>query len=275
MSANPQSELPGGVKSHLLAGYQGNRPLTGYVLLIVGVGVALLFFQAGTKQLVSWAFLLWLLFSLGAELLWLDTPTGEATDSMASTFNVAVLYLFGNTLSLWIIGISVLIATRFIQKRDWMHSLFGLGQMVVTAFVAGSVFRLLAGGPGRLEHFHTVAGIGALVLSCVAYYAVNTVLVSGAIALERRMPLLPTMRTNYIYRNAVTSSGATLRPESDSSTVVSEPGERGRVSLLPAARDREEPEPSLHRVAADDPGVDRLGADGGEGGNGRVPSPTR
>jgi signal transduction histidine kinase len=194
--------------SRLLAGYKGNRPLTGYIALVAGIGLGLLFFHAGTAPLISWAFLLWLVFSLVAELLWLETPTGEATDSMASTFNVAVLYLFGNTLSLWIIGLSVLVATRFIQKKDWTHSIFGLGQMVVTAFVAGSVFRILAGGPGRLEHFHTLSGLGGLILACVAYYTVNTLLVSGAIALERRTPLVSTVRTNYVYRNAVTSSAA-------------------------------------------------------------------
>ena len=208
MNTNPPSEAPGGVISRLLAGYKGNRLLTGYVVLVAGIGIGLLLFHADAAPLVSWAFLLWLMFSLGAELLWLETPTGEATDSMASTFNVAVLYLFGNTLSLWIIGLSVLIATRFIQKKDWTHSLFGLGQIVVTAFAAGSIFRLLAGGPARIEHFHSVSGIGGLILACVAYYTVNTLLVAGAIALERRAPLLPTLRTNYVYRNAVTSSAA-------------------------------------------------------------------
>lgn len=208
MNTTPASETPEGALSRFLAGYQGNRLLTGYILLVAGVGLGLLVLHAGTAPLISWAFLLWLIFSLGAELLWLETPTGEATDSMASTFNVAVLYLFGSTLSLWIIGLSVLIATRFFQKKDWTHSLFGLGQMVITAFVAGSLFRLLAGGPGRIEHFRTARGLGGLLLACVAYYTVNTLLVSGAIALERRAPLLPTLRTNYVYRNAMTSSAA-------------------------------------------------------------------
>jgi signal transduction histidine kinase len=210
MSNNSPSEHPGGVGSRLLAGYQGNRPLTGYIALIAVLGVSLLFLYAGTSSLLSWTFLLWLIFSFAAEFLWLETPTGEATDSMASTFNVAVLFLFGNTLSLWIIGLSVLAATRLVQKKDWTHSLFGLGQMVVTAFAAGSVVRLLVGGPGRIEHLRTPAGAGALILASMVYYLVNTVLVSGAIALERRAPLLSTLRTNYGYRNAILSSAALL-----------------------------------------------------------------
>ncbi|MBM3286449.1 MAG: hypothetical protein FJY88_03720 [Candidatus Eisenbacteria bacterium] len=214
MRETESEDRPGGVGSRLLAGYGGNRPLTGYVLLVASLGVSLLLFHAGTSTLISWTFLLWFLFSLGAELLWLDTPTGEATDSMASTFNVAVLYLFGNSLSLWIIGLSVLVATRAIQKRDWTHSLFGLGQIVLTAYVAGSVFLHLAGGEGRIEHFRSARGIGGFVLACLAYYVVNTFLVSGAIALEKRAPFMATLRTNYVYRNAVFSNLAlfTLSP---------------------------------------------------------------
>ena len=188
--------------------YQGNSPLTLYVGLVVGAGLALLALQSGFDRLVSSAFLLWLLFCVAAELLWLETPTGEATDSMASAFNVAVLYLFGNELSLWIIGLSVLIATRYIQKRDWFKSLFGFGQMVITAFLAGSAFRLLAGGSGRLEHFSSPGGLAGLLFCCVVYFAANTALVAGAVSLERRVPFWATLKENYLYRNALTSSGA-------------------------------------------------------------------
>ncbi|MBD3162062.1 MAG: hypothetical protein GF346_07180 [Candidatus Eisenbacteria bacterium] len=188
--------------------YQGNARLTLYVALVVAVGTALLVVQGGFGGLVSWAFLLWLVFCVTAELLWLETPTGEATDSMASAFNVAVLYLFGNQLSLWIIGLSVLIATRYIQKRDWIKSIFGFGQMVITAFLAGSAFRLLAGGAGRLEHFSSIGGGAGLLICCVVYFAANTALVAGAVSLERRVGFWATLKENYLYRNALTSSGA-------------------------------------------------------------------
>ena len=99
-------------------GYQSNRALMAYVASVVVVGILMLFLPGRASGLLSWTFLLWLLFCIGAELLWLETPTGDATDSMASTFNVAVLYLHTNSLSLWIICLSVFVATRFIQRRD-------------------------------------------------------------------------------------------------------------------------------------------------------------
>jgi len=247
--------------------YQGNRPLSAYVVLVVGAGLAVLILRGRLCPPTSWAFLLWFLFSLGAELLWLETPTGEATDSMASTFNVAILYLFGGGLSLWIIGLSVLIATRLIQRRDWTRSFFGLGQMVLTASAAGTIFEWIAGGPGSLAQFRSLRGIGALVLTCLAYYGVNTCLVAGAVSLERRTPLWGTWRTNYGYRNAVLSSSAlfALSPLLlVSYLTLGYPG----VLLFFLPLDRQEPEPRVHRAAENHTGVDRLGAHGSQGRDG-------
>lgn len=191
----------------IVPAYQGNLVLTGFVILLVAIAFALLGIQGNFGLLISPVFLLWLIFSIGAELLWLDTITEKATDSMASTFNVAVLYLFCNTLSLWIIGLSVLLATRYIQKRDWFKTAFGFAQMVITAYVAGSVFKLLAGGPATLETFKTVGGIAGLIFCCVAYFITNYGLVAGVISIASKERFWPTLRDNYLYKNTLMSSG--------------------------------------------------------------------
>ncbi len=192
----------------MLGGYQGNRILTLYVAAVVGGGLALLVFAGRSSPPVSLAFFLWFLFSVGAELLWLETPTGEGTDSMASTFNVAVLYLFGNGLSLWIIGLSVLVATRLIQKRDWFRTIFGLGQIVITAFIVGTGFELISGTQPGLEQFRSMRGVAGFVFGCIAYFFVNTCLVAGAVSIQRGSRFWSTWRTNYAYKNAILSSGA-------------------------------------------------------------------
>ncbi len=192
-----------------MLGYQGNRVLSGYVALITAAGLAVLVLQGRHSSPFSWTFFFWFVFCLGSELLWLETPTGEATDSMASTFNVAVLYLFGAGLSLWIIGLSVLIATRVFQKKDWIHSFFGLGQMVLTAFVAGSVFRLLAGGAGALEHFHTLRGSGGWCSRLRRLLHGQHVPCLGRDRPRTQDAADPDApKANYVYRNAVLSSGA-------------------------------------------------------------------
>ena len=59
-----------------------------------------------------------------------------------------------------------------------------------------------------------------MLLACVAYFIVNTLLVAGAIALERGLPLIPTWQTNYAYRNAVLSSGGALRALADAARLL-------------------------------------------------------
>lgn len=191
-----------------LDAYRLNWRLGGYVVLVSAAGMLMLALNARSSSPASWTSFVWFAFCLLSEFLWLETPTGEATDSMASTFNIAVLCLFGAGISLWIIGLSVFFATRFVQKRDWIKSFFGLGQMVLTAFIAGSVFVMIAGRVSSLAQFQTVRGILALFAVCLVYYGVNTLLVAGAVSLAGGIPLSRIWRVNYGYGTAMLSNVA-------------------------------------------------------------------
>lgn len=191
----------------LIPHYGGNRRLLAYVFGVVGLGVGLLFFRGGgVASIFTVPFLAWFGFNLLSELLWLETGTGEATDSMAMTMNFAVIMLFDFTVSLAVIGLSVLLATRFIQRRDWFRAAFGLGQMVVTAFVAGTIFRWIYPTGVDLATLLTTRAILALIGCGTVYFFTNTFLVAAAVALERRSPFWPTWSNNYGYRNSVVSS---------------------------------------------------------------------
>jgi signal transduction histidine kinase len=191
----------------LLPRYAENAPLLGYVLGVWGVGCALaLLFGGSLAGLFSVPFFLWFAISLGAEMLWLETLSGDATDSMASAVNFAVIFLYGRHLSLWIIGLSVFLATALIQKRDWVHSLFGFGQMVITALLAAFAFRLGHAGGITLESYRHPLVIASMILSGVVYFFANTFLVARAVSLERRIPFWATWRQNYGYRNSIVST---------------------------------------------------------------------
>lgn len=199
--------------------YAENRRLMLYVSAVLGLGLcilvsaACLWARGGAffgPTLPIYHIVLWLIFSLGAEFLWLETITGEATESMASTFNLAVLCLVPLPASIWIITLSVFLATRLIQKRDWVRSLFGLAQMAVTALVVGLVF-LLFHQDGRItsvSSFSTWQTGVAIVAMASVYFMVNTCLVTAAVSLDRGLPFWSTWRTNYAYRNSVLSSVA-------------------------------------------------------------------
>lgn len=196
-----------GILHRFLPTYAGTPRLLGYVALVVVTGVAMLFLEgrAGLTGLVSFPFLIWLLICIGAEFLWLETLTGDCTDSMASTVNFAVLFLLGQTLALWVIAMSVFIATRFIQRRDWVRSMFGLGQISITAFCSAAVFHALHSGELTLESLRSFQPAAAMLASAAAYFFVNTGLVAGAVALQTRSPFWSTWRVNYGYRNSIVS----------------------------------------------------------------------
>jgi signal transduction histidine kinase len=58
-----------------------------------------------------------------------------------------------------------------------------------------------------MTHFHSIHGPIGFIGCCLTYFIVNTVLVAGAVSLEKRSSLWNTLRTNYLYRNQLTSNG--------------------------------------------------------------------
>ncbi len=197
----------GGLLARLVPRYADNRRLLVYVSVVVGIGLFVLArFGAPPAALLSATFAAWLLINILAELLWLETLTGDCSDSMASTANFGVIFLLSGGLAIWTIAASVLIATRFIQKRDWLKSLFGLGQMTITAAVSVGLFHLLRPNALTAVTVREPAGFLAMVAVAAAYFFVNTGLVAGAVALERRARFWPVWRENFAYRNSIVSA---------------------------------------------------------------------
>ncbi len=202
--ARPQPAL-----FRLLPEYAGNRRLLLYAAVVVAAGPLLLLKTGGpVSGLVSWSFLAWLGISMAAELLWLESLSGHGTDSMASTANLSVIFLHAAAPALWIITVSVFLATRFIQKRDWFKSFFGLGQMAITAWVCLRVFTAIQPEPLTEQLLRRPATVIGMVAVGVAYALVNTGLVALAVSLERRKSFLATWRTDFLYRNWLVSSVA-------------------------------------------------------------------
>ncbi|MEZ4648769.1 MAG: HAMP domain-containing sensor histidine kinase [Candidatus Eisenbacteria bacterium] len=163
---------------------------------------------AGAKQLLEWGLLAWFAANLLSEFLWLEAESGEVTDSMALTMNLGVILLLEPTQAIWIVALSVFIATRFIQKRDWVKSLFGLGQMAITCGVSSYVFQVLHPDPVLSSAFGTTQSVGATVVCAATYFLTNTFLVAGAVALQTDTGLWQVWRANWGTRNNIVSSVA-------------------------------------------------------------------
>jgi signal transduction histidine kinase len=143
---------------------------------------------------------------------------------MASTFNLAIIFLIGWEKSLWVAGASTLFANLAIQKKEWYKALFNTAQSILSTAIAGILFLATGGltllpsadssGPQQIAAFLSRFNDARLIipfLTCgLAYHFANTFLVSGVISLAARGRLLPTWRQNYGYSEEIVSSLALI-----------------------------------------------------------------
>ena len=81
---NTEAARTPGLLGRLLPRYAANPWLLAYVFGVFGVGTLLLFVFGGPPaRLWSASFAAWMVFSVLAEFLWLETIYGDCTDSMS------------------------------------------------------------------------------------------------------------------------------------------------------------------------------------------------
>jgi signal transduction histidine kinase len=187
----------------------GVRPIGVYVAAVTALAAAaVLLDRPDVAAFLPQRVVMLFLACVASELLWLPTLSDQATASSASMVNFAVLFLLPPSEAMWIIGVSVLIATLVFQKKQWYKGLFDFSQIVVTAFLAGHVFTLIAGGPATMDSFRAPMALVAVVATGVVYFFVNTFLVSGAVALTEGNRVAVVWRREYGYGHDISSSAA-------------------------------------------------------------------
>jgi signal transduction histidine kinase len=178
-------------------------------LAVVVLGAAGLLAVHGPPELEArWPhYLAWTVICLLSEMLWLSTLSGGGTASMASTANLATLLLWGPNASMWIVGLSTLLANVFLQHKPWVRALFNASQSVITMWAAGAVMIAL-GGPADGFHGAGVDVQGRAMLTLVppflgiivAYMLVNRALVSVAVAWSTDRPYVKVLREDWFFR---------------------------------------------------------------------------
>jgi signal transduction histidine kinase len=184
-----------------------SRRLTAYVtgvLLVAGLMLVL-----GMPQELDqrWPHLVaWIAICVLSETLWLTTVSGEATVTMASTSGLAAIMLWGFGPAIWIVAASTLIADLLILRKPWIRAAFNAGQSTITVGAAFGVWVVLGGPAGGLETADLGRGEAAamrLVLPILgliaAYWLVNRVLVSVAVAWSSGRAYLQVLREDWFY----------------------------------------------------------------------------
>jgi signal transduction histidine kinase len=186
--------------------------LVGYVAAVAAAGGALLALSFGNFLELGWMHITaWIVVSLLAESLWIPTVSGKAMESMASTVDISLLILLGFQPSIWIVAIGFTLANFFFSRRVWYKAIFNAGQNVLALAAAGGAFVLLGGRP--LADAGPLALTGPTMLlpwaaAIVTYFAVNTLLVSAAVALDAGRSVLVTWREEYLNESSLLGSAA-------------------------------------------------------------------
>lgn len=162
------------------------RPaLSLYVGAVILAGLALLI-QFAPRAYPNPVLALMLLLSalvLSVFKLRLPLGRGNSTMSMAYAVDFAALIMSGSGLATVVAAAGVLLqCTVRVKKAQPLHRLaFSIASVIIAVQVAGVVWRSLGGGLGSPIFSALIVPLSA---AAMTYFAVNTVLVAGAIALS-------------------------------------------------------------------------------------------
>lgn len=177
-----------------------------YVAAWAVAAVSILAFLAGRPLATPEHLLAWFVASLLAEVLWLETITGQGTISLASALNFAVIFTLDPAGAVWVVTVSVLVATAVIQRRPALRVVFGAAQVAVVVYVSAAVYALLGGPRPVLDDLLDPAYLLPMLATFATFFLLNTMAVSAAIALDQGQRLLDVWRRNFAYRDELWSN---------------------------------------------------------------------
>jgi uncharacterized membrane protein len=172
---------------------------------VVGAGLAILSI-AGYRLIQTpahWTWLLLSLLTLVAGSLSLRIPGVNGRISVGDTLICMSVFLFGplpGAVSAALEGIAGSLRCRSASRR-FKFLLFNAGAMALSAYAAGQVFCAAHGQP-LLQVGHIAAANylpGPLILFAATYFAVNTLLVAAAAALEKSARIFRTWRDGFLW----------------------------------------------------------------------------
>lgn len=177
--------------------------LTIYVSLVLLTGLVLIlesWFRSDSLGAVSTSYrglAFWFIFALASECFWVSLPGDRGMVSMGLAADLAMLFALPVPHALLIAGVSVAVADLLPHRRGGTRAFFNSAQTVISLAVAAMVMRLIEGGiaaPGSGSFLrHPIAALATLPVFCI----LNTMLVSGAIALESQKSLWRAWRDSF------------------------------------------------------------------------------
>jgi putative nucleotidyltransferase with HDIG domain len=138
-------------------------------------------------------------------------PTIPARLSVSETFVFATVLLFGPAHATVIVVLDSLIISLWLKQRSrrFMRILFNMAAPSISIWLAAQTFYWLSGIPPLSQQVQPVLGlIAPLFASAIVYFLLNSFLIAGAIAFEKRLSPLEIWRQNFLWLSLNYLSGA-------------------------------------------------------------------
>jgi putative nucleotidyltransferase with HDIG domain len=183
------------------------RSSRGYIAVIVSVGavtVAQSFLQLYLHH-IGWSWTILALLTLVSGSATVNLPSLPATVSVSETFVFTSVLLFGPAAGTLTVALDALIISIWSYRKGHPHYkiLFNVCAVSLTLWVASHLYyALVPYGPLyyiRDKSIQVRSLLLPLLVFTIAYYAINTWLITLAIALERRAEPFKIWRENFIW----------------------------------------------------------------------------
>jgi hypothetical protein len=188
-------------------------PLKLRALVAITVSAAVLWTAWGLDPRISFtgsALWFWLALCFGAECLWIRTPGGLATISMASCAHFAGLLVLSRSEVMLVAMVASVLAERWVLRKAWVRVVYNAAQAAIAVGAARLCFDLLGGrigppvGPMLPTHYLALAAAGVL------YFVMNHGATSLAVSLDQGRPLRVVWGENFGLRYEMFSSATLL-----------------------------------------------------------------
>jgi uncharacterized membrane protein len=180
-----------------------------YVALVILGGLALAWEawapgQGGHVEPLTLLF--WVLANMLGELLWLPAPRQRGYLSMATAANFATLLVLPVWQAVLVTTVAGALVDVIFRHRRWYQVLFNASVCCIAVFCASRIFTAVGQGREGLEDLLSPLNVGALLLSAVTYFLLNTWLVAGVVALDQRLEACGVWATTFASRQEVLGS---------------------------------------------------------------------
>lgn len=153
-------------------------------------------------------FVFWLIACAAGELLWVRLPNGSTTMNMSLACNLAACALLPRGQAMLAAAIATLIAESLFMRKPAVRCVFNASQTALAVWAGSLALHAIAGARPFGAGLPAPLALAGLAAAAIAYFAVNSAAVAGAIALADGQSFVRVWRSIFAPRFNLFSTSA-------------------------------------------------------------------